>query len=114
MRIINEAVKGNRNIFEYGDAALKQAILMLSCLESELTEEEKIELERQNKIYSIQSEINDLKSQLAETDYIVIKCQEYELAGKDLPDEYDIIKFSEERDSIRKQINVLEKELSEI
>ena len=80
----------------------------------ELTEEEKIELERQNKIYSIQSEINDLKSQLAETDYIVIKCQEYELAGKDLPDEYDIIKFSKERDSIRKQINVLEKELSEI
>ena len=80
----------------------------------ELTEEEKIELERQNKIYSIQSEINDLKSQLAETDYIVIKCQEYELAGKDLPDEYDIIKFSKERDSIRKQINELEKELSEI
>ena len=80
----------------------------------ELTEEEKVELERQNKIYSIQSEINDLKSQLAETDYIVIKCQEYELAGKDFPDEYDIIKFSEERDSIRKQINVLEKELSEI
>ena len=80
----------------------------------ELTEEEKIELERNNKIYSIQLEINDLKSQLAETDYIVIKCQEYELAGKDLPDEYDIIKFSEERDSIRKQINELEAKLSEI
>lgn len=44
MRIINEAVKGNRNIFEYGDAALKQAILMLSSLESELTEEEKMKL----------------------------------------------------------------------
>ena len=44
MRIINEAVKGNRNIFEYGDAALKQAILMLACLESELTEEEKRKL----------------------------------------------------------------------
>ena len=44
MRIINEAVKGNRNIFEYGDAALKQAILMLACLESELTEEEKMKL----------------------------------------------------------------------
>ena len=80
----------------------------------ELTEEEKIKLERQNKIYSIQSEINDLKSQLAKTDYIVIKCQEYELAGKDFPDEYDIIKFSEERDSIRKQINELEAKLSEI
>ena len=44
MRIINEAVKGNMNIFEYGDAALKQAILILSCLESELTEEEKMKL----------------------------------------------------------------------
>ena len=44
MRIISEAVKGDRNIFEYGDAALKQAILMLSSLESELTEEEKMKL----------------------------------------------------------------------
>ena len=44
MRIIDESVKGNINIFEYGDAALKQAILMLSCLESELTEEEKRKL----------------------------------------------------------------------
>ena len=44
MRFIDEAVKGNMNIFEYGDAALKQAILMLSSLESELTEEEKMKL----------------------------------------------------------------------
>ena len=44
MRIIDEAVKGDMNIFEYGDAALKQAILILSSLESELTEEEKMKL----------------------------------------------------------------------
>lgn len=44
MRIISEAVKGNRNIFEYGNDALKQAILILSSLESELTEEEKMKL----------------------------------------------------------------------
>ena len=44
MRIIDESVKGNMNIFEYGDAALKQAILMLSSLESELAEEEKMKL----------------------------------------------------------------------
>ena len=44
MRIINEVVKGNRNIFEYGNDALKQAILILSSLESELTEEEKMKL----------------------------------------------------------------------
>lgn len=44
MRIINEVVKGNRNIFEYGNDALKQAILILSSLESELTEEEKRKL----------------------------------------------------------------------
>ena len=44
MRIIDEAVKWNRNIFEYGNDALKQAILMLSSLESELTEEEKMKL----------------------------------------------------------------------
>lgn len=44
MRIIDEAVKGNMNIFEYGNDALKQAILILSSLESELTEEEKMKL----------------------------------------------------------------------
>ena len=44
MRIIDEAVKGNRNIFKYGNGALKQAILILSSLESELTEEEKRKL----------------------------------------------------------------------
>ena len=44
MRIIDEAVKGNRNIFKYGNDALKQAILILSSLESELTEEEKMKL----------------------------------------------------------------------
>ena len=80
----------------------------------ELTEEEKIELEKQNKIHSLQLEISTLKSELAESDYIVIKCQEYLLAGKDLPDEYDIAKFSEERDIIRTKINVLEEELNNI
>lgn len=80
----------------------------------ELTDEEKAELERQNKIHNIQSEINALKSQLAESDYIVIKCQEYALAGKELPDEYDITKFSEERDAIRAQINALEERLNTI
>ena len=44
MRIIDEAVKGNMNIFEYGNDALKQSILILSSLESELTEEEKRKL----------------------------------------------------------------------
>ena len=44
MRIIDEAVKLNMNIFDYGNDALKQAILILSSLESELTEEEKMKL----------------------------------------------------------------------
>lgn len=44
MRIIDEAAKLNMNIFEYGNDALKQAILILSSLESELTEEEKMKL----------------------------------------------------------------------
>ena len=80
----------------------------------ELTEEEKVELEKQNKIHSLQLEISTLKSELAESDYIIIKCQEYLLAGKDLPDEYDITKFSEERDIIRTKINALEEELNNI
>lgn len=91
-----------------------EPIPIVDGITTEVTEEEKAELERQNQIYNIQYEISTLKSKLAESDYIIIKCQEYILAGKELPDEYDIARFSEERDVIREQINTLEEELNKI
>ena len=77
------------------------------------TEEEIAEQERQRKIAEINSQISALKSQLADTDYIFVKCYEASLVGQTV-DEYDFEILHNERQSIRNQINVLEKELSEI
>ena len=77
------------------------------------TEEEIAEQERQRKIVEINSQISALKSQLSDTDYIFVKCYEASLVGQTV-DEYDFETLHNERQSIRNQINVLEKELSEI
>ena len=77
------------------------------------TEEEIAEQERQRKIVEINSQISALKSQLSDTDYIFVKCYEASLVGQTVA-EYDFETLHNERQSIRNQINVLEKELSEI
>lgn len=50
--------------------------------------------------------VESLKAQLAETDYKIIKCYEYQLAGLELP--YDITILHVERQAIRDEINELE------
>ncbi|MEZ3420846.1 MAG: hypothetical protein K1V95_02855 [Eubacterium sp.] len=50
--------------------------------------------------------IEILKKQLTETDYQIIKCYEYSLAGKDLP--YDITALHNERQALRDKINELQ------
>ena len=77
----------------------------------ELTEEEKSAIEKQNQINELKNKIRMLKNELLESDYIVIKCQEYLLVGKEIPSEYDISSYNEKRDSIREQINELQLEL---
>lgn len=77
------------------------------------TEEEIAEQERQRKIAEINSQINALKSQLSDTDYIFVKCYEASLVGQTV-DEYDFETLHNERQSIRKQINKLETELETI
>lgn len=52
------------------------------------------------------AQIAQLKEQLAATDYKIIKCSEYSLAGIDAP--YDIATLHSERQAIRDQINALE------
>lgn len=51
-------------------------------------------------------EIATLKTQLTETDYKIVKCSEYQLAGLELP--YDIQLLHTERQVIRDRINELE------
>lgn len=52
--------------------------------------------------------IAELKSQLDCTDYKIIKCSEYQLAGVELP--YDVIALHAQRQAIRDEINELEGE----
>jgi len=50
--------------------------------------------------------IDNLKRQLTETDYKIIKCSEYQLAGLELP--YDIAELHTERQELRNKISELE------
>ena len=52
------------------------------------------------------AEINALKEQLDETDYMIIKSSEYQLLGMELP--YDLDELHTERQSLRDRINELE------
>ena len=54
----------------------------------------------------IAEEIAFLESELSATDYKIIKCYEYSLAGLDLP--YDISKLHQERQEIRDKINTIQ------
>ncbi len=53
-----------------------------------------------------QPTIDELKQQLADTDYKIIKCYEYQMAGLELP--YDIQAIHAERQAIRDKIAELE------
>lgn len=54
-----------------------------------------------------EQDIIKLKSQLAESDYMIIKCYEYQLAGKDLP--YNLEALHRDRQTMRDKINQLER-----
>lgn len=55
-----------------------------------------------------QARIAELQSQLASTDYKIIKCSECQLAGEDLP--YDIVELHTARQALRDEINELQGE----
>ena len=51
-------------------------------------------------------EIAKLQRQLADTDYKIIKCSEYQLAGLEIP--YNVAELHQERQTLRDKINELE------
>ncbi len=57
-------------------------------------------------------EIEQLKEQLTASDYKVIKCTEYSLAGREAP--YDVAELHAARQALRDKINALESEIAEI
>ena len=78
----------------------------------ELTEEEKAELELQQKITSIKSEISSLKTELEKWDYAASKEIEYFKVGLDAG--YDWEAIHAERQPKRDRIDELEAQLSEL
>lgn len=55
-----------------------------------------------------EEQIAALKAGLEATDYKIIKCSEYQLAGLELP--YDVAALHAERQALRDKINALEAE----
>jgi len=76
----------------------------------EILTEEEYKAKKESEPIPPSQEIQQLKARLAETDYKIIKCYEYQLAGLELP--YDIQTLHAERQAIRDQINELELQLS--
>lgn len=70
------------------------------------TAEELAEMEEQERIANINAQINNLKEQLASTDYKIIKCTECGMVGEEMP--YDVNELHAERQEIRDEINLLE------
>lgn len=59
----------------------------------------------------MEQQIRNLECDLTASDYKIIKCYEYSLAGEELP--YDIEQLHIERQLIRDEINVLKERLKE-
>ena len=81
-------------------------------VQPELTEEEKVELARQQQISQVITQIDDLKARIAASDYKIIKTYEYTLLGEQT--EYDIEAVHADRQALRDQINALETQLSDL
>ena len=71
-----------------------------------LNEERKAEMEAEEEEAEKEELLAQLHQQLDETDYKIIKCSEYQLAGLELP--YDITELHANRQAIRDEINKLE------
>jgi hypothetical protein len=64
---------------------------------------------KQNEQEQQKQQIKKLQAQIAATDYQIIKCYEYSLAGLELP--YDIQELHNSREAIREQIRELEEQM---
>jgi len=56
---------------------------------------------------SKERDILNAKSQLEKSDYMIIKCYEYQLAGKEVP--YNLEALHRDRQTMRDKINQLER-----
>lgn len=87
------------------DTLLKPKVSLELKTEEELNEIKKF-LGIEDPERKKRNEIKSLKARVASTDYQIIKCYEYSLAGLELP--YDIQTLHSEREAIREQIREIE------
>jgi hypothetical protein len=91
---------------ENHDEIMAQNAQNAGITDYEILTEEEYEVRKTLEPTPPAQEIISLKSELSETDYKIIKCSEYQLAGLPLP--YDIQALHTERQALRDQINSLE------
>lgn len=99
------------------------------CIDSdnesiEPTEEEKLEIERLNKINDINNQITSCKHKLSESDYIILKRQEIEMISDEVFKQETLVSFEKHypniqeiilnRIELRNNINALEIELIDL
>ena len=99
------------NVFKVNRVEQSSDAIYRGCKPLNLSEEQIAELSERwglnkPKEPTPQEQIKTLEAKIASTDYKVIKCYEYSLAGLELP--YDIALLHEEREAIREQIRALE------
>ncbi|MFQ9516714.1 MAG: hypothetical protein ACLRZ9_12945 [Eubacterium sp.] len=81
-------------------------------IERDMTPEEEELFEKNQDILAKEErkdKIQQIKQELTDTDYKIIKSYEYFLAGKEVP--YDIEELHKERQKLRDEIGILESEI---
>lgn len=71
-----------------------------------LNQEKKEEIIAEREAEDTKVLVESLHKQLDDTDYKIIKCSEYQLAGLELP--YDIVELHQQRQQLRDEINKYE------
>lgn len=91
--------QGKQNLIQGDECSFAEWCKMLETLPYSIRTPSPAETETEN-------QITLLKTTLTETDYKIIKCSEYQLAGLEMP--YDILELHTERQNLRDEINALE------
>lgn len=113
----NEDSERRQNLIAEGYRELVRPVTPLEPGEGQVVVDDYVETEGKIKqkwraipdTAAIKVQIDQLKAIIANLDYMVIKCYEYNLVDKPLP--YDISALHEERESLREQIRALELKL---
>lgn len=110
--IHHEAEYGEDKIIkEAYDETIEVEVPVMGLVYRDETEEEIAQREAQEKAYLEsdeykQTRLQELKDELASTDYKIVKASEYQLLGLESP--YDMLELHKSRQALRDEINSIE------